>query len=480
MRLSRLLPCLALAACGDNKGAAPDGNDHHPDAAQQDSPIDMPIDMGHMGSGSRVWGVGDPITDQTNIAASFVDGDTLPFGPTNPPSVIVPAGGHTIQKNTNFALDTNGQKIAFIADATTAGQFDLLVADADGGNPVTLVQGVGFTIQSVALSPDGTKVAYTADSAAIVGGFDLYVVDTTGTGTPVRVSPDRAAGLMTPANSDVLTPVTWSSDSKLLGFVADLNVDGAKQAYAVDTTQATPTAVELISATDVGTGGGVSGALSFDDQDRVFFSARLTDATQQFQLFKINSDGTGKQVNPSFVPMRGDGTAPDIGTVAISPDGKTIVFGADAPTATAYDLYAVTFGVGTAVQLTNLTPVTGITLHTSFSAPLWFSPDGKSVAAVANFKATGTTNSPRQEPFVMKLDGSDMHRLVDVIDTCTGACDASTIQWTKDSAGIYLLGDVTVNNDTKLYRLDPTMTDQTPTLAFDVVTAGDFFQLAVR
>src|SRR5262249_2703562 len=159
-------------------------------------------------------------------------------------------------------------------------------------------------------------------------------------------------------------------------------------------------------------------------QNRLFFSARLGATTSQFQLIKVNNDGSGKQINPAFVPMRGDGTAPDIGAISISPDGKTIVFGADAPTATAYNVYAVTFGVGTAVALTNLTPVAGITLHTSFGAPLWFSPDGKSIAAIANFNATDSTNSPRQEPFVMKLDGSGAHRLVNVVGTCTGACDA--------------------------------------------------------
>jgi Tol biopolymer transport system component len=479
MRLFCLIPCLALAGCGDNKANSPDGN-HSIDAAP-DTMIDAPVDMGHMGDGTRVWAIGDLITDTQLIATSFADGDTLPFGPTNPPPLIVPAGGHIQPKNTNTAFDTNGHKIAFIADATTAGQFDLLVADTDGTNPVTLVQGTGFTIQSVALSPDGTKVAYTADSAAIVGGFDLYVVDTTGSGTPVKVSPDRGATATTPANNDVLTPVTWSADSKFLGFVGDLNVDKANQAWAVDTTQTTPTAVELLSTADIATGTGVSGALSFDAQDRVFFSARIGTNTSQFQLFKINNDGTGKQINPAFIPMRGDNSAPDIGALAISPDGKTIVFGADAPTATAYNLYAVTFGVGTPVALTNLTAVTGISLHSSFSAPLWFSPDGKSVATVANFKATGTSNSPRQEPFVAKLDGSDTHRLVDVIDTCTGACDASQLQWTKDSATIYLLGDVTLNNDAKIYRLDPGMTDQTPTLAIDVTTGvGDFIQVVAR
>src|SRR5215813_13734251 len=124
MRLYCLIPCFVLAACGDNRnGSHPDGP--HPIDGAPDSPIDAAPDA-PVGSGSRIWAVGDLITDTQLIATSFLDG-AGPFGPANPPPVIVPAGGHVLQpKNTNLLFDSNGHKIAFIADATTAGQFDLL------------------------------------------------------------------------------------------------------------------------------------------------------------------------------------------------------------------------------------------------------------------------------------------------------------------------------------------------------------------
>src|SRR5262249_19353012 len=156
----------------------------------------------------------------------------------------------------------------------------------------------------------------------------------------------------------------------------------------------------------------------------------------------------------------------------MTPDGHDVVFSADAPTLGAYNLFRVTFGNGTATNLTNLANAG----HTDFTAPLWFSPDGTRVATVANFA------SARNEPFVTKLDGSDHHRLVSVAATCTGCTtpDANIIQWTADGAGIYVMGDLTSNNDTKIYRVDPAMTDQMPTLAVDVPTSGDFVNLFVR
>ena len=41
------------------------------------------------------------------------------------------------------------------------------------------------------------------------------------------------------------------------------------------------------------------------------------------------------------------------------------------------------------------------------------------------------------------------------------------------------MGDFLVDNDTQVYKLDSTMTDQTPTLAVDVPVGGDLVNLFV-
>jgi WD40 repeat protein len=495
MRLNRLLPCVLLvAACGDNSNGPAPG--HIVDAAKHiDAPdIDAPMQVGHNG---RVWAIGAPGADADGaVAYGFDDGVvTLPFDPTTKPPLQIPGGTSVLQPtsgSTTLVFDSNGDKIAFIGDKTNAGTFDLYVANKDGSNATMLVPGTGVLIQSVQLSPDGTMAAYTSSTvtASPFGAFDLFVVNTTGTPAPVKISPDRST--MGTATSLNVLSFTWSSDSKLVAFSGDLNVDKANEAFLVDVTAATPTAVSVLDFTTIAAGTGVSGGISFDANNHIYFSAKVGTATAQFQLFSADNVGANL-TNPTFVPARTDTTAPDIGTVGVSPDGKTLVFGADAPVATAYDLYAVDLSAVTpaASKLTNVTAIATLSLHTSFTAPFWFSPDGKFVAEVANWAATvENLAKSRQEPFVTALDGSGTHRIIPVTGVCLpittppvapSACDVSTIQWTKDSSSVYVLGDIVQNNDTAVFKADPTMTDQTATPAFNVTTgSGDFFQMVVR
>jgi hypothetical protein len=332
-----------------------------------------------------------------------------------------------------------------------------------------------------------------APGAAATGGFDLFVVNTTGTPAPVRVSLDRGGTVNTALN---VLSFTWSADSKLIAFSGDLDIDKVNEAFVVDTTVATPTATTVLDKTTIGTpatgSAGVSASMLFDANDNLYFVANLAAASTQFLLFTATSTGTGL-TNPTFVPARTDTTAADLGAIGMSPDGKTLVFNADAPVAAAYDLYAVdlTVTTPTAAKLTNVTAIATLSLHASFTAPLWFSPDGKFVAEVANWNADLTNLAKsRQEPFVTALDGSGTHRIVQVTGICTPvsapgtappACDVSTIQWTKDSKSVYIHGDIVANNDTAIFKADPVTTDGAATPAFNVTGAsGDFFQMVVR
>ncbi len=141
-----------------------------------------------------------------------------------------------------FDVTRDGTKTAFIADATVAGRFDVYVADNVGGATTMLVQGVGnVTIVSVAISPDGSKVAYAADSVAITGGYDMYIVPTGGTGSPTLVSPARP-GAANPGTLSVTSAGTWSADSRYLAFVGDLSQDGYFQGYCATTARPNPAA----------------------------------------------------------------------------------------------------------------------------------------------------------------------------------------------------------------------------------------------
>jgi len=101
-----------------------------------------------------------------------------------------------------------------------------------------------------------------------------------------------------------------------------------------------------------------------------------------------------------------------------------------------------------------------------------FSPDGTKIAFVADY-ITDNVN----EPFVAKLDGTDLHRLTNV--TVTNA-DAEQVVWSADGSAVYCQGDLETNNETTLFRLDPTMTDQAAVKALAPVTGGDIINVLTR
>jgi len=296
------------------------------------------------GGATRVWAVGDFLTDAKREAGGFDSAATLPFSTATPPPIVVPGGSPALfsgSGTTDNVFDARGDKIAFVADTTTAGRFDLVVADADGSNPVTLVTGSnGIEITSVALSPDGTKVGFLMDGAEANNAYDLYFVTTDGTGTPVRVSPDRPGSASNLAVLNVFFQFEWSSDSKFIAFSGDLTEDQFDQGYVVDTTAGTPTAVELLSRAEItATTGtrGIRAKLLFDPANNIYFRARIAVGSTNFTFFKATTAGTKAEIE---IPLRSDSTTADVGAFGITPDGQTLVFSADTPTGNVYNLFA--------------------------------------------------------------------------------------------------------------------------------------------
>ena len=480
MHTQSLLALLALAACGGDGSSTPDAArpiDAAPggDASTTDALVDGPVtptDGPVIPAGaSRVWVVGDLHVNNVAVVGGFVDSattqPTFPFGNAIPTPLGIPGG--TAKVLGENAFDATATKTAFLADLAVAGRFDLYVAGPAGENPVMLVQGAApVDLTAVALSPDGTKVAYTMDSAAIDGGYDLYVVNTSGTPVSTRVSPARAGQAPTPASLDVAAGFTWSPSSTYLGFVADLTDDAFNQVYVVDTGATTPAAVELLprAAITATTGPrGFSGALAFDASNNVVFRARLAEGGQ-YELFSATVTGTRTAV---ALPARGDASAPDASAFAITPDGTKIVFQADSPTLGTYNLFARTIGQTPTTNLTNLaTP--GLVQHTSTIA---FSPDTTEVAVVATYAIGESRN-----PYVVKVDGTGVRRLATIPPNDGRSFDA--VEWAVDGSTIYAIGDHEANNDAHLYALDPAMIDQAPTLAVTSPILGDVFRVIVR
>ncbi len=450
MRVTKFLPIILMAAaCGDGK-SVPDANvrvDAKPtvDAPPtiDSRPVDAMIDAPTSTSTTRVWVTGDLAVDNQLKAGTFFDDATLPVTPT-----LFPTAGNLAANGKSFDVSADGSKIAYLADSTTAGRFDLYVAGAAGANPVMVFQApAGVTLSNPQFSPDGTKIAYLADPV-LATMKDLFVIAAAVNSTPVKLSPDRVANA---SGLSVFTGLVWSSDSKYIGYSARITALNFDEALVVDTSVATPVSKFVIPKADIAPNGngaqGVRGFAAFDNVGHVYFRARL-ETGGRFKLYRANLDGTGRVVQV-LAPARSDASAADFGGFGITPDGTKMVFAADAPTATTYQLYLVTLATPTPLKLTNATVAN---TEPAFNNPLMFSPDVSKVAFVADYAVDGEF-----EPHVAKLDGTQDLRLA---KSMVANGDTEALSWTRDGAALWVQCDLTTNNDTRVYRVSATMADQ--------------------
>lgn len=430
-----------VSACGDHTA----GN--HPDAPATDAPVDVSIDApadAPSGPASRVWIDGDYLTDGASVAGSFSDAASLPV---MPPALASSLG--TACRFPYLRFSATATKIAFAANPSDPTQPELYVADVDGQHPLRLRSTLpGIEVACVALSPDGTKVAYTMDSASQNDMYDVYVIDTTGGGVPVQVSPGY------PMDGAIrqgwFSQLTWSADSRYLGFTGEFTI--GINAYVTDTSGASPTTVALFSDAEQPY---TASRLLFDASDHVYIRQFLPAAT--VVLYIADPDGQNRHVLAT--PMRSDGTTAMVGATNISPDGATIVFASDAPTKDTFELFVSPTAAWNPVAITAASAA-GTGYPAGYEPR--FSPDGTSVIAVAN---AGTFAVQRT-----KLDGSATSRLVQLV---TGQVTSFLSDWTLDGRGIYIGADLTGSGHASLYRLDTQRVDQTPELAVAPPASGD-------
>lgn len=459
------------AACGGDDDGGGGGGDGtvHPDGGGgggDDGGADP--DSGGGGGGTPlIWAWGDFATDNRTQLAVFAPDASLPVTPL----AVFPAGDTgEIWWQTGtadygpFDISPDGTRVAFSADIDVTDRFDLYVAPVEGGEP-THVVAVGATagVEKVRFSPDGSKIAFVAD-LEVDGQLDAYVIASDAVeGTPVRVSPAHAS-----ASTDLdASQLAWSTDSTTIVVTGDFSQNDYHEMWIADATAADPTPVQLIDrdriqSTAVGTKGAIIPLLV--DDGKVLFRSKL-DADDLVKLTVIDVDGQNEGLLPNTQITRADDSTADIGAATLSPDRSQIAFTAD-EVATIYDVWVMPADGGAApTKLTDgLAVEDSNPIHTQ---PLKWSPDGQKIAFLADYAADGKT-----EPYVLPVAGGGQVRLA-VIGDREDERDADSIAWSPAGDGLFMAADALINNDTELFRLDPAMQEQTPMMAIDAPPGGD-------
>ena len=468
-----LFAFVIFAACGgddDGGGGGGDRADARPlaDGGGGDDGGGDPDGGGGDGT-PLIWAYGDFTTNNRAQLAVFAPDAALPVTPL----AVFPAGdtAEIWDQNGNadygpFDVSSDGTKVAFSADIDATGRFDLYVASVEGGEPTHVVAvGEVVDVEKVRFSPDGTRIAFVADIEAD-GQLDAYVVAADAAlGTPVRVSPAHSS-----ASGDLdARDLVWSTDSTHLIVTGDFTDNDFVEMWIADVTVADPEPIVLVSRERIESAGvGSKGVLVplRVDGGQVLFRAKLDD-DELVKLTLIGTDGQNEGLLGNSQITRVDDSIADTGSATLSPDGSQIAFTAD-QVATIYDVWVMPEDGSTApTQLT-----TGLAVEDSnpiHTQPLRWSPDGQSIAFVADYD-----ESDKTEPYVLPVAGGGQVRLAAIGDPEDDR-DANSIVWSPAGDVLYMVADVAVNNDTHLFRLDPAQANQTPELALAAPVDGDLF-----
>ncbi len=326
----------------------------------------------------------------------------------------------------------DGSQLAFVSNRS--GSPEIYTMDADGTNVTRLTHDDAYE-GSPAWSPDGSQIAFAGD----VDGSGLYLIDSGG-GEVTRVVATSHAGSLTPS---------WSGDGNAIAFVTQDTVDAQQQIRVLDVSAGTSSpivsGVDLCcpawshaSATSSIDSPSAEGSDEPDDDQPtgtqhdqsglasprngpIVFTGMSSQKGEH--LFLIEPDGTGLRQLTS-------GSASDT-HASWSPDGRQLVFQRYSDENRSGSLFVLDVESGATTQITH-----GVGVF----RPAW-SPDGSWIAfaGVGEDSASGI--------FVVRPDGTDLHRLTDdrffAPDNPVWSPDSSTIAFTanlRDQAGDYVPG----------------------------------------
>lgn len=266
----------------------------------------------------------------------------------------------------------SSNRIAFVSDRNE-GVYELYLMNADGSRQQRLVD-MSSTVQSPTWSPDGTQLAFSAQTN---GNFEIYLINADG--TKLRRLTDNG--------SDDLDPA-WSPDGRSIAFTSNRNDN--LDVYVMNTSGGNVRRLTNHAADD-------KQPTWSPDSSKIAFASDRSDAdtrSLETDIYIMNADGSSQKL---LVAHSGSDYEP-----AWSPDGKRIAFTTHGYGMTAGDVAEGTvFLVGSdGKNLVQLTPDS-----VGARGPSW-SPNGASLSFYS-----ARNDDALFDVYTISATGSDMKKL---------------------------------------------------------------------
>lgn len=238
-----------------------------------------------------------------------------------------------------FALTPDGARVVYGAwDSGSYLFVELWTAPLDGGEAPRRLDARTTTgsVASYAVSPDATRAVYLADHELHLVP-ELWSVPLDGSGLPLRLHPPLAAG-------QGVRAFAIGPDGARVVYAADADVPGTLELYSVPA-DGSAAPVKLSPAPVPGggvAGGGREHLLELGLERAVWVADARAD--EVFELFSAPLDGSAPAVRLSGpLPPAGDVEAGPDGAWAfrIAPDGRQVVYRADARLDAQHELWLV-------------------------------------------------------------------------------------------------------------------------------------------
>ncbi len=299
------------------------------------------------------------------------------------------AGGGTVEDG--YRITPDGARVVYRADHDALGVQELYSVPIDvSAAPVkvsgTLVAG-GDVRAGFRISPDGTRVVFTADLLTDER-FLLLAAPIDGGAAPSVLNGPLVPG------GDVEPDLANGSDGLFVVYSADQDASNVVELYRVPLDGgASPVKLSgaLVAGGDVRPGFRIS-----PEGTRVVYTADQ-DLDQCFELYRARLDAFPDPVklNPALSGAR------DVARFEISPDGQRVVYLADQALDTKVELYSVPIDAGTGAVQLNAPMGDHADVGLPFGKPFEISPDGARVVYVADQEV-----DDRTEIYSVPIDAS--------------------------------------------------------------------------
>jgi Tol biopolymer transport system component len=211
---------------------------------------------------------------------------------------------------------TDADQLLFKANLTSgANGYRLYRVDANGMNRVVLAKDAGdneYEVGAFGLSPDGTTVAFSAITTGST--YEVFKMPASGASAPVNLFKSNGASYSAPTGRkpSFLSPIWWSPDGNRIAFTADYGATSGKfEPYTVAAAGGAPVRVAAMTNTSAGwiAWAPDSSTIAFTAPQRVAGNIevfRLVDATTPDQsstlVISVVANGdfstNGPQLNP--------------------------------------------------------------------------------------------------------------------------------------------------------------------------------------